>query len=73
MEKFLGVGLVNALGLFLLFVVMLVTLKSVAQAYQVPGLKSYLSRSLQIFFLKNLSSDFQQVVDRHLKLKFYLS
>ena len=43
MEKFLGVGLVNALGLFLLFVVMLVALKSVAQAYQVPGLKDVMA------------------------------
>ncbi len=43
MDKFLGVGLVNALGLFLLFVVMLVVMKSVAQAYQVPGLKDVMA------------------------------
>ena len=43
MEKFLGVGLVNALGLFLLFIVTIVALKSVAQAYQVPGLKDVMA------------------------------
>ena len=43
MDKFLGVGLVNALGLFLLFVVMLVVMKSVTQAYQVPGLKDVMA------------------------------
>ena len=43
MNKFLGVGLVNALGLFLLFVVMLVAMRSVAQAYQIPGLKDVMA------------------------------
>lgn len=43
MDKFLGIGLTNAIGLFFLFVLLLVGLKAVAQAYQVPGLKDVMA------------------------------
>lgn len=43
MDKFLGVGLVNAMGLWLLFMLLSIIAKTVANKYPIEGLTEFIN------------------------------